>query len=142
MRWYIRYAESHFFVNASKSMSMICYVPFSKYFLPKLYIAGNPINFSNSVKYLSFHLNQSLTDYIDIMRLVKLYTAGNKLQNDFSKCFASVINTLLRTHCSCFYASQLWYNFKSESFRRLRVAYNDSYRMLHKIPRFCSARPF
>ena len=40
------------------------------------------------------------------MRLVKfLYTAGNMMRSDFSKCLESVKNTLFRIHCSCFYAS-------------------------------------
>ena len=124
-----KYTESHYIVfNASKYTGMIFLVPFSKYFSSKLYIAGNSINFSNSVKYLGIHLNQSLTGGIDIMRQVTfLYTAGNKLRSDFSKCSVSIKNNLFRTHCSCFYASQLWCNFKSERFRRLRVAYDGSY---------------
>ena len=57
-----KYAELYCIVfNVSKSKDMIFHEPYSKNFLPKLYIAGNPINFSNSVKYLGFHLNQSLT---------------------------------------------------------------------------------
>ena len=53
-------------------------------FLLEFYIAGNLINFSNSVKYLGIYLNQSLTDDNDIMRQVKcLYTTGNKLRSDF-----------------------------------------------------------
>ena len=81
--------------NASESTDMIFHVPFSKYFLPELYVAGDPINLSNFVKYLGIHLNQSLTDDDDIMRQVKfLYTAGNKLQSDFLKYSVSVENTL------------------------------------------------
>ena len=34
------------------------------------------------------------------------------------------------------------FNFKSESFRRLGVAYNNSDFMLHKILRFCRDRSF
>ena len=49
---------------------MIFLVPFSEYFSSKLYIAGNSINFSNSVNYLGIYLNQSLTEYNDIMRQV------------------------------------------------------------------------
>ena len=76
--------------DASKSTGMIFHAPFWKYFLPKLYIAGNPISFSNFVKYLGIHLNQSLTDNNDIMKQVKfLYTAENKLRSDFSKCTVS-----------------------------------------------------
>ena len=139
-----KHAESHctgIVFNASKSTGMIFHVPFSKYFLHKLYIAGNPINFSNSVKYLDGHLNQLVTDNNDIMGRVKfLFTRGNNLQSYFSKCSVSVKDILFCTHCSCFYASHLWGNFKSESFRRSWVSFNDSYCMLHKIPCIFSAR--
>ena len=64
-------------LNTSKSTSVIFHVPFSKYFLAKLYITGNPSNLNNSVKYLGIYLNQSFTDNNDITRLVEfLYTAG------------------------------------------------------------------
>ena len=48
---------------------------------------------------------------------------------------------MFRAQCSCFYAYQLWRDFKSESFRRLRLAY-DNYRTFHKIIRFCKVCPF
>ena len=74
----------------------------------KLCTAGNPFNFRYSVKYLGIHLNQSHTDDNDIMRQIKfLYTAGNRLRSDFSKCSVSIKNKLFRSHCSCFYALQL-----------------------------------
>ena len=51
-----KYEKSHCIVfNASKSTNMISYVPFSKYFLPKLHLDDNLINLSNSVKYLGIH---------------------------------------------------------------------------------------
>ena len=34
----------------------------------------------------------------------------------------------------------LWCNYRSDTFRKLRVAYNDSYRILHNLPRYVSAR--
>ena len=39
-----------------------------------------------------------------------------------------------------FYGSHLWCNYRKYSFSRLRVVYNDSYRLLHYIPRCVSAR--
>ena len=80
-------------------------MPFLKYFLPNLHLAGNPIKFRNSVK-----LNQSINDHTNIMRQVKFfYTAGNRLQSDFLKCSLFVKNRLFRIYCSYFYASQLWF---------------------------------
>ena len=49
---------------------------------------------------------------------------------------------LFRAHCCALYASQLWYCYTHESYRRLRVSYNDSYRSIHGIPRYCSVRQY
>ena len=38
------------------------------------------------------------------------------------------------------YACQLWNNFLSSSLKRIRVAYNNSFRFLHELPRYVSAR--
>ena len=39
-----------------------------------------------------------------------------------------------------FYARQLWCKYFRSSMRHLKVAYNDSYRILHGLPRNTSAR--
>ena len=38
-----------------------------------------------------------------------------------------------------FYGSHLWCKYRKYNFSRLRVAYNDSCRILHQIPRCVSA---
>ena len=38
-----------------------------------------------------------------------------------------------------FYGSHLWCNYCKYNFSQLHVAYNDSYRILHNIPRYVSA---
>ena len=37
------------------------------------------------------------------------------------------------------YGSSLWHNYNSYAIRRLRVAYNDAFRMIHGLPRHTSA---
>ena len=49
---------------------------------------------------------------------------------------------LFRAHCSTLYASQLWCCYTYESYRRLRVSYNDFYRSIYGIPRYCSVRQY
>ena len=34
----------------------------------------------------------------------------------------------------------MWCNYRSDTFRKLHVAYNDLYRILHNLPRYVSAR--
>ena len=38
-----------------------------------------------------------------------------------------------------FYESHLWYNYSKYNFRRVRVAYNGSYKTFHHIPRCVNA---
>ena len=63
-----------------------------------------------------------------------------KLKTRFFKCLIEVKNILFRAHCMCFYASQQWCNYSTSAINRLKVAYNDAYRILHGMPRYHSAR--
>ena len=40
----------------------------------------------------------------------------------------------------CFYASQLWCNYSTSAIYRLKVAYNNAYRILYGMTRYHSAR--
>ena len=40
----------------------------------------------------------------------------------------------------CFYASQLWCNYSTSAINRLKVAYNDAYKILHGMTHYHSAR--
>ena len=96
--------------------------------------------FIDSVKYLGVCLSNSLLDDDDILRLVKLFNgAGNKLKYCSSKCSTSVKNTLHCCNCMNLYRCQLRCKFRRGNLNRLRIAYNDSYRILHNIPGYISA---
>ena len=82
-----------------------------------------------------------LCDDTDIARQARyLYCAANKLKTRFFKSSIEVKNILFRAHCMCFYASQLWCNYSTSAIKRLKVAYNDAYRILHGMPRYHSSR--
>ena len=99
------------------------------------------IRFVKTVKYLGVYLDSSLADENDINRQVRsLYCTANKLKQNFIRCSSSVKNILFRSYCMTFYASQVWCNYRPSSLKRLRVAYNDSFRILHCLPRYTSAR--
>ena len=38
------------------------------------------------------------------------------------------------------YGCHLWHNYAQYTFNRIRVGYNDAYRVLHGIPRFMSTK--
>jgi len=94
------------------------------------------------VKYLGVWINASLKEDDDIQRPVKsLYCAANKLKGTFDQCSPAVENTLFRAYCMTMYACQLWSKYTQTSMKRLRAAYNNSYRIMHHIPRNVSVRP-
>ena len=68
------------------------------------------------------------------------YGAANRLRASFYKCSTTVKNVLFRSYCMSMYGCQLWSVFLCSSIKRLRVAYNNSFRILHGIPRYISAR--
>ena len=136
------YAQSHkMLFNCNKSFGML-FAPknFNLSSSPKLLMDNSEISFVQSVKYLGLHISSDLTDDIDIQRQVKsLHCSANKLKQQFSKCSLEVKNYLFKHFCMPFYGSHLWCNYRKYNFSRLRVAYNDSYRILHHIPRCVSA---
>ena len=108
---------------------------------PKIVLGNKVINFRDSVTYLGVKISANLSDDEDIFRQVRSsYCAANKLKAKFSKCSYVVKNMLFCSYCMPFYACHLWNNFRKSSYNRIKVAYNDAYRILHNLPRFVSAR--
>jgi len=90
------------------------------------------------VKYLGVLLYASLKDDDDIRRQVKsLYCAANKLRGTFDQCSPAVKNTISCLYCMPVYACKLWSNYTQTSMKRLRLVYNNAYRIMHHeyIPR-------
>ena len=54
-------------------------------------------------------------------------------------CTEDVNCTLFKSYCTSLYTCQLWCNYKSESIRKLCVAYNNVFRLLCNEPKNCSA---
>ena len=54
-------------------------------------------------------------------------------------CSDSVKCSLFRTYITPLYTAQLWSNYKKNSMQRLKVAYNDSMRLLLRVPIWHSA---
>ena len=41
--------------------------------------------------------------------------------------------------CTPMYTYHLWWNYKAQSFHKLKVAFNNAFRMMHNLPTYCSA---
>jgi hypothetical protein len=107
-----------------------------KLFVPSVYLNGKPLDYVTSQKYLGINITNDLSDDSDIIRQVKaLYVRGNMLVHKFNHCSDDVKRSLFRSYCSNVYGSQLWSQYKKESYRRVNVAYNNIYRKLFHIKR-------
>ena len=90
----------------------------------------------NQCKYLGHVITDDLKDDSDIARQYKrIYAQGNALIRKFYMCSEHVKCTLFRSFCTSLYTCQLWCNYKSESIRKLYVAYNNVFRLLHVMNR-------
>ena len=49
-------------------------------------------------------------------------------------CSIAVKNTLFRTFCTPMYTCHLWWNYTAQSFHKLKVAFNNVFRMMHNLP--------
>ena len=54
-------------------------------------------------------------------------------------CTQETKSYLFQTYCSPMYTAQLWWSYNTASIRKLNVAYNSVFRLLHRLPRYCSA---
>ena len=61
------------------------------------------------------------------------------LLRKFSMCSHDVKIHLFQTYCSPMYTAQLWWSYNKSSIKKLYIAYNNVFRMLHRLPRDCSA---
>ncbi len=87
-----------------------------------------PLDYVTSQKYLGINITNDLSDDSDIIRQVKaLYVRGNMLVHKFNHCSDDVKHFLFRSYCSNVYGSQLWSQYKKESYRKVNVAYNNIY---------------
>ena len=136
------YASSHDIVfNYRKSAGVLFSPKNFKLSKPPFLLLGlDKIEFVDRVKYLGIIMDSSSNENCDISRQTRaLYCIGNKLRSKFSLCSTYVKNILFKSYCMSLYGSSLWHNYNSYAIRRLRVAYNDAFRMIHGLPRHTSA---
>ena len=93
-----------------------------------------------SKKCLGHFICNTMRDDTDILRQRRqLYARANVLARKFYMCTDEVKITLFRTFCCNLYTCQLWWNFTQAATRKINVAYNNAFRMIMQLPRYCSA---
>ena len=92
-----------------------------------------------SKRYIIANTLVKLIDDDDMARQRKqIYAQGNALVRKFYMCPETVRISLFNSYCSSLYTSSLWCNYRSESLRKLCVAYNNVFRQITFLPRDCS----
>ena len=79
-------------------------------------------------------------DKNDITRQMRcFYIRGNFLARSFAHCSDAVKVNLFKAFCTDMHCCHLLFNFKKCTFIKLRVAYNNCFRKLLRLPWSCSA---
>ncbi|XP_073952930.1 uncharacterized protein [Choristoneura fumiferana] len=137
-----RYATDHGLVyNVNKTECMV-FRGKSKYPLtvPPIKLNGLPLRMVNQFKYLGHLVTSDLKDDADVERERRaLSVRANMIARRFAYCSNDVKITLFKAYCTTFYTSSLWANYTQKQYNALRIQYNNAFRMLMGLPRFCSA---
>ena len=91
-------------------------------------------------KYLGHCISDDHSDDDDMARQYRqIYAQRNALLRKFFMCTVCVKMTLFRSFCTSLYACELWWQYMSESLRKLCVSYNHVFRFVCSETRNCSA---
>ncbi|KAG7306786.1 hypothetical protein JYU34_008224 [Plutella xylostella] len=137
-----QYAHEHgLLYNVKKSECMV-FQARGNYLhdIPAIKLNGCPLNRVFKFKYLGHIVTSDLKDDVDIERERRaLSVRANMIARRFARCSRDVKITLFRAFCTSFYTSSLWASYTQKQYSALRVQYNNAFRMLLGLPRFCSA---
>ena len=100
--------------------------------IPDLYLKKSKLVWTTSKMYLGVVFSSDQLDDLDINReRCSMYGRGNILVRKFKKCSESIKLRLFKSYCNQFYCSALWCRYSN--LNKLRVAYNNTFRMLFNI---------
>lgn len=136
------YARDHGLVyNPTKSEVMVFTAGKIKpYCVPPIWLSGAQLSVVNKVKYLGHVITSDLKDDLDIEKERRaLAVRSNMLARRFARCSYEVKITLFKAYTQSFYSSSLWVSYTKRAYNALRVQYNNAFRMLLGLPRWCSA---
>ena len=109
---------------------------------PTFYMNTERFDYTDSIKYLGFTFSSDKKDNNDMLRQMRiLYTKSNRLLRLFHCCSTDVKVALSRSYMYCgrFYCPFLWTHYKKSTHTKLRVAFNNVYRRILKLPPRSSA---
>ena len=103
-------------------------------------IGGKILNVVTSFSYLGHIICNDLSDDADLKAKTRqMYAKSNTLRQKFHMCSTAVKVKLFTAYFSNVYMCALWVNYRKTTFHQFMVAYNNSYRILNRLPMRCSA---
>lgn len=136
------YAAAHGLkYNATKSELLVFKAGNKTYdIVPPVVLDGTPLKKVTKFKYLGHWVVETLCDDLDIERERRaLAVRCNMLARRFARSSEGVKITLFRAFCQSFYTCALWVSFTQRAVNALRVQYNNAFRVMMGLPRYCSA---
>ncbi|KAG7305839.1 hypothetical protein JYU34_008378 [Plutella xylostella] len=108
--------------------------------VPPVLLNGKSLVMVDQFRYLGHILTTDLKDNADIERERRaLSVRANMIARRFARCTQQVKVTLFRAYCTSLYSCSLWADYTKRSYSDLRVVYNNAFRTMLGLPRFCSA---
>ena len=116
--------------NSSKSFCMVFNLILYKLSCLSLYMSTEKFEYTNSTKYLRFTFSSDKKDDNHMLRPLRiLYTKSNRILRLFNYCSTDVKLALFHSYYACFYCPYLWTHYKNSTHSKLRVAFNNVYRV-------------
>ncbi|KAL0893463.1 hypothetical protein ABMA27_013667 [Loxostege sticticalis] len=125
------YAASHGLVYNVKKSQVMVFGARSKQLegIPSILLNNCCLQRVRKFKYLGHMLTPDLNDDDDIERERRaLSVRANMLARRFA-----------RSYCTTFYTCSLWARYTQKAYNAFRVQYNNAFRVLMGLPRYCSA---
>ncbi|XP_039762481.1 uncharacterized protein LOC120635529 [Pararge aegeria] len=133
-------AEHGLKYNVKKTVTMVFRSGRGPGTIPGVFLDGDLLERVERFRYLGHIVTEGLVDNEDVERERRaLAVRCNMFARRFAKCSDQVKVTLFRAYCLCFCTCQLWVNSTRRAVTNIRVQYNNAYRILMKLPRYCSA---
>ena len=133
-------AEHDIIYNTKKTKCMLFRPSVTMNISPIVKLTGVDLNFVQRFVYLGHIIVPSLSDDLDIGRQYRsLCSRANMLKRKFFNCSDEVKITLFKSYCTSLYTSQLWTNYTAVTMKKFIICFNNAFRWLMGLSKFCSA---
>ena len=125
------YASKHEILFNSVKSECMCIAPknVSLCHIPSVSLNKQPLKFCNTFKYLGYIITSTMDDSLDISKQMRsIYARSNMLTVKFGCCTRIVKTVLFQAYCTNLYCAHLWWDYKLDMYKKIMVAYNNSFR--------------